>query len=240
MLTGTQARTEKARRVALNLAQTLVVEPSRRARHAATASLLRRGRQRTFTVDGREVPYFLHAYNTTWRNERGVEIALALEALRRRPGRLLEVGNVLGHYLPAEHDVVDKYELGPGVQNVDVLAFEPAHDYDLIVAISTLEHVGLDEDDIDPEKPAKTLERLSGFLAPAGELFVTVPLGYNPALDGALLAGELELDEVWYFKRVSARNDWVQAAAADVVGAEYGRPFEKANAIAIGTRRRRA
>ena len=63
----------------------------------------------------------MHDYHYTWLNERAVEVALALDLLERHPGAsVLEVGNVLGHYVPFEHTVVDKYEQAPGVLNEDV------------------------------------------------------------------------------------------------------------------------
>ena len=65
----------------------------------------------SFAWQGRQVGYFHHRYHYTWLNERAVETALALEVLREHAGRdILEIGNVLSHYLPVEHLVVDKYE----------------------------------------------------------------------------------------------------------------------------------
>ena len=48
------------------------------------------------------------------------------------------------------HDVLDKYEKGNNVINDDVVSFSTEVKYDLIVSVSTLEHVGWDENlDID-------------------------------------------------------------------------------------------
>ena len=66
---------------------------------------------------------------------------------------MLEVGNVLGHYVPVEHLVVDKYEQAPGVLNDDVADLDLGRQFDLVLAVSTLEHVGLDEETRDPDKP---------------------------------------------------------------------------------------
>ena len=75
-----------------------------------------RGREHgSFAWDGARLPYFVHDYHYTWLNERAVEVALALDLLERHPGAsVLEVGNVLGHYVPFEHTVVDKYEQAAG------------------------------------------------------------------------------------------------------------------------------
>jgi len=196
--------------------------------------------RRSFRWGSREVPYFHHAYNYTWLNERAVEVALALEVLDAHAGgSVLEIGNVLGHYRTLDHLVVDKYEQAPGVVNADVADFETDCRFDLILAVSTLEHVGFDESVRDPEKPARALERLRSLLAPGGRLWVTIPVDYNPDLDRHLRAADLgftsvralrrddrrnrwrevPLDEVW-----TARYDWLLYTAHGVVVAEYAAP----------------
>src|ERR1700735_3325460 len=102
---------------------------------------------RTFEFDGRRFSYFVAAYNKTWENERTVELPIGVDALERHAdGRILEVGNVLKHYVNSPHDVVDKYEQSTRTFQMDVLDFEPAQLYDLIVSLSTFEHIGFDEE----------------------------------------------------------------------------------------------
>jgi hypothetical protein len=145
-------------------------------------------RGRHFSAGGTEHPYFVHPYNPTWRSERAVEIPLALEFRSRMRGQGAEIGNVLAHYVETDHIRVDKYEQAEGVQNLDVLDFDPGP-LDWIIAISTLEHVGWDEEPRDPAKAVRALEHLRGLLVPGGRLFLTVPLGHNPGLDAAVGAG---------------------------------------------------
>jgi hypothetical protein len=204
------------------------------ARALGDAAILRRMRRRTFVFEGEKFPYFIHAYNTTWRNERAVEVAVARRFLELGRGPILEVGNVLSHYFPVDHDVVDKYEAAPRVSNVDVLEFEPDVRYGVIIAISTLEHVGFDEADTDPGKPRRALEHLTKLLAPEGSLFVTVPLGYNTSLDRDLFEGRLSFDKLRFMKRVSKDNRWRQVTVDEVREARYDAPYEKGNALAIG------
>jgi hypothetical protein len=136
----------------------------------------------------RRYAYFAHPYNATWRNERAVEIPLAREFLARFPGGVgLEVGNVMSHYGPIRHTVLDKYEADPRVVAVDVVDFHPPQRFDYILSISTLEHVGRDEVPCEPEKSPRALAHLRALVQPDGRLFVTCPLGYNPALDRAVL-----------------------------------------------------
>lgn len=128
---------------------------------------------------------FDHPYNTTRHNERAIEIPCVMRWLRGRTGRGLEVGNVLGHYGMAGHRVVDRWEKGPNVDNVDV--FDVEGSYRWIVSVSTLEHVRWDEPERDPGGAWRALQHLRSLLKPGGGLFVTVPLGHHEELDGHLL-----------------------------------------------------
>jgi SAM-dependent methyltransferase len=202
----------------------------------ATLGRLMRGRE--FRFDGRTFPYFVALYNTTWANERAVELPIALDALRRHEGkRILEVGNVLKHYVPSPHDVVDKYEEGDQAHRVDVMDFHPDRPYDLVVSISTFEHIGYDEDVRDPQKVLRAIEHVKAMLAPGGELLISVPLGYNAALDEQIRRGEPAFDETLFLKRTSRLNHWKQVPAAEAEGAKYGEPYRAANALLVGRAR---
>ncbi len=129
-----------------------------------------------------------------WRclAERCVELPVARAFLaERRWNSLLEIGNVLGYWydLPA-HTVVDRYERGTGIQNQDIVEFHPTDRYDAIVSISTLEHVGFDEPVPDPAKFLRAVRVLEGLRSPGGRIFLSVPIGYNPAVDRAVREGE--------------------------------------------------
>jgi hypothetical protein len=39
---------------------------------------------------------------------------------KERGSDFLEVGNVLNHYFKLNHDVIDKYEKGKNVKNIDI------------------------------------------------------------------------------------------------------------------------
>lgn len=82
---------------------------------------------------------------------------------------MLEVGDVLSHYFPIHHDVVDKYQVAPGVINQDIAEFIPPERYDLILSISTPEDVGWDETPREPDKLLRAIEHLRNrCLAPGG------------------------------------------------------------------------
>jgi hypothetical protein len=178
--------------------------------------------------------YHYGLYNETWLNERCVEIPLAIGILTKfKDKRILEIGNVLSHYIDTKHDVVDKYEIKNGVINKDVIDYNPLYKYDLILSISTLEHVGFDEEHQDQEKINQAIEKLKSILNIGGILFITVALGYNPHLDFRIRKDILGLEQ-YYLKRISKGNKWKQVSFDEVNSVKYGNPFKAANAIMIG------
>lgn len=189
----------------------------------------------TFEYDGRRVSYLNHRYNHTWLNERAVETALAREVLAEHPeARVLEVGNVMRHYLPGvRHTVVDKYEQAPGVLNADVAELDEGAEYDLVLSVSTLEHVGWDEETVDPEKPGRAVEILKRSLAPGGLLWVTLPVGYNPHLDERLRAGEYGFTRLRALRRESTRNVWREVPLEEVWAAPYDRLLYTAHGLVV-------
>lgn len=191
---------------------------------------------RPFTAGGVDYRYFYHAYNQTYSNERAVEIPLVWAIVQPLPPEgVLEVGNVLSHYFATRHAVIDKYERAPGVQNVDVVDFRPARAYDLIVSISTLEHVGFNETPLEPEKPLRAIRHLRRCLSPQGRLVITVPVGFNPHLDRMLQDGTIPLDDALYLKRVSWDNRWRQVPWEEIRAARYGHPYRNANGLVMAT-----
>jgi hypothetical protein len=191
--------------------------------------------RRTFELDGREYTYLHHRYHYTWLNERAVEVALARRVLAGHdPQDVLEVGNVLPHYLDTRHAVVDKYERAAGVHNADVVDLSPGREYGLIVSVSTLEHVGLDEDVRDPGKPVRAIRRLVELLAPGGTLWLTVPVGYNRELDDRLRDGAVAFDRLAALRRDPHRNRWRQVPVEQVWDAAYDRLLYTAHGLLIG------
>ena len=207
----------------------------RRYWRAMKMTLTRSVRTKTFQFDGREYEYLYHPYNKTWKNERGVEIPIFRELLLKHEGkRVLEVGNVLSHYFPIHHEVVDKYEVSAGVINADIVEFVPQDKYDLIISISTLEHVGWDE---QPQKPGKLLQAIehlrSTCLAPSGRLVASLPIGYNRYFDYLQNNGKSPFTTQHFLKRISKQNYWIESDWEQCRNVPYGRFV--AHAICIGT-----
>jgi hypothetical protein len=192
--------------------------------------------RRSFTLAGESYPYYFGRYNTTWHNERAVEVPVTWEIVRNfEPERVLEVGNVLPHYFMTSHTVLDKDEADPRVVNADVTEFETDRRYDLIVSISTLEHVGFDySETVEERKILVAIDRLRSFLSPTGRLLVTLPIGYNPHLDKLLGDRELRFDRLLAMKRVSGDNRWAETSWEGIANLRYGEPYRGANGLVFG------
>lgn len=231
-------------------------------RHPSLSELRSRGREldlkpiksasvnkeeKTFVFNNIDYEYFYNDYNKTWSSERTVEVPIIWRVLQENPNsKILEVGNVLSHYFKTKHTILDKFEQAPGVINQDIVEFSPPTKFDLIVSISTLEHVGWStkrEEERDQAKFSKAIEKILSLLNPEGKIWFTVPLGYNEFLDDDLRNNRLKLDGMYFLKRISADNRWKQCGYDEVRDSVYGGftitatknpPFPKANAIMVG------
>jgi hypothetical protein len=187
----------------------------------------------SFIFNGQSLPYFVHSYNTTWRCERAVEIPIIWPLVRLYQDKnVLEVGNVLSHYFSVGHDIVDKYEKAEGVIHEDALFFNPNKTYDLIVSISTLEHIGWDETPREPEKVLLCIHHLKSLLSSGGLIVFSVPSGYNPYLDDILRRKAVGSARYYHLKRTAA-DRWKQSDYGDIEGVTYGVPWGAANGITI-------
>lgn len=190
-------------------------------------------RQTKFRLAGSEYDYgplFLNG-------ERIVEIPVALDFVAKHIGpetKWLEVGNVLSQYRVPAHETIDKYERVNGVGNVDVLDFSPRDQYDVIVSISTLEHVGWDEAEQDATKARRASEHIfRDCLRPGGRLLVSMPLGYNPSVDQMFASG-LPLGKPGVLIQSSRARTWREIPKNELVEIEpYSYTSHTARAVAI-------
>jgi hypothetical protein len=192
--------------------------------------------RRSFELAGREYRYYFGRYNTTWHHERAVEVPVVWDIVRQfEAERVLEVGNVLPHYFKTGHTVVDKDEADPRVVNSDIVEFQTVRRFDLIVTISTLEHVGFDySETVQPEKIIDAIDHLRGLLSPEGRLLITLPMGYNPYLDELLRDGTIRFDRVLAMQRISADNQWRETSWEGIAHDRYNDPYRGANGLVIG------
>jgi len=194
----------------------------------------RRSRER-FELLGHALPYTFSRYNSSFLNERTVEVSIARWFLAQgATGRMLEVGNVLSHYGIHGHDVVDRYERAPGVINEDIVDFVPDESYDTVVSISTLEHVGRDETPRRPERAIAAFDVVQAVVVPGCRMLVIVPFGYNHAMDEAIRSGRIQMPRQTALVRVDRRNRWVEASVDEGLERPYSSSFGHANAIYVG------
>ena len=181
----------------------------------------------TFRLGGLTLPYIHHPYNYTSNNERAVEVAVGLYLLSKA-NRALEVGAVLPHYLPkwpkGAHEVIDLYEKCPGVTNADVLSYIPRGQYDLVLSISTLEHLHRAAD------IEMAITRMKSWLKDGGMLFVTIPHGYRSEVDELVYSGKLAMDVARMDKMDTERNLWEERPLSDAPKS-YGWPTRNAHTV---------
>ncbi len=164
---------------------------------------------KTFTFNGYKYSYLYHRYNRTVSGERIVEIPIARGILEEYKGKkIMEVGNVLSHYFPTNHTVLDKYEKGGRVINKDVVDYSEREKYDLIISISTMEHVGWDYGEKrDVRKFKKAVNKLKSNLKNGGMLIITLPLYYRKDLDNLILEHKTGFTKHYFLKRKNLWNE---------------------------------
>lgn len=187
----------------------------------------------SFEFNGNELDYFFHPSNRTWTNGRQIEIPIGRSFSEEYPPEdVLEIGNVLNHYFPVSHDVLDKYEEYPGVINEDIVEFSPDRSYDLVFAISTIEHIGYDEEPKEPRKVVRAVEHIGGLLSDEGTFIATWPLGKNQYLDEWHRDGTIPFTDRYYMKR-TGNCRWRQATWEEVKDSTYEYPDPSVEAISV-------
>ena len=188
----------------------------------------------SFILNGKSYNYFYH-WLGTFSNERCIEVPIIWDEVKQYNGKkVLEVGNVLSNYFSTNHDVVDKYEKAYGVINQDIVDFHPIKKYDLIVSISTLEHVGWEEIPKEPLKILSAIDNMMDLLEPQGKIVVTLPFGYNPEIIKLIKDGKIHFTQKFCMKRISSDNKWAEVKYEDIINSKYNEPFPYANGLIIG------
>jgi len=190
---------------------------------------------RYFEVDGKRYHYFINHYNAV-TTERVVEVPFVIDFLKKNKyedKKVLEVGNVLSHYFKFKHKIVDKYEKETYVDNVDIVDFNPSEKYDIIISISTVEHIGYDEPIKEVGKSKRAIQKIIDLLNNNGIALITVPLGYNPEIDSIVRNKEIEFSKRYFLKRISRLNLWEETKLEEAMNYKYGSKYQYANAVAF-------
>jgi len=190
--------------------------------------------RKKFILNNKQYKLFYHNYNIAWANERCVEIPIILGFIKDNNGKILEVGNVLSHYFNADWDILDKFEKKSGVINEDANQFNPKSKYDLIISISTFEHIGFDDELRNKQKIINTFNNLkNNCLNKKGKIIITSPIGYNPEMDSAILNNQFKFNEQIFIKR-RGLLDWKQIPKEEALASKYNEPFPYGNCVFIG------
>lgn len=185
---------------------------------------------KTFVFEGKTYGYFPSGH------ERTVEVPITMEVVQRhraRGSRILEVGRVLPRYYQFKETVVDKFE---GPIKEDILTYKPSEPFNLIVSISTVEHIWWDDKSVPrtPGKATEAIKRMLTMLAPGGEMLLTWPIGYNSPLDADLFKGAFPEAHVSYMRRTTKKtNEWTMSNEAEARAAKYKKPFPAGNVVVI-------
>lgn len=196
--------------------------------------------KKEFIYNWTKFKYFNHEYNATYANERKIEVPIIKYYIEKNKWKILEIWNVLSHYYNTNHYVVDKYEKDnyKNLINKDIIEFNSDNKYDLIVSISTFEHVWFDEIPQEKEKILKALIHVyNNLLSNNWTLLITVPFWYNDFLDN--LIKEKKLNELFndveikYLKKIS-NNYWEEVnSVKDIFNYTYWKYYNCANSICI-------
>jgi hypothetical protein len=199
--------------------------------------LVAAGRRRATELLGEPIPLHYEFRRWAWRTERCVEIALGRRFLAaHQPANVLEVGNVMPLAGFRGHSVLDKYEMGEGVINEDIVGFTPGRSYSLVLSLSTLEHVGLDEEPQDLNKAANALLSMAALVEPDGALVVTIPVGYHRRLEQTFTGADSVFDSVTLLVKTSRMARWEHRPLSLLDRLNYGAPYACGNGLLVGVR----
>lgn len=225
----------------------------------------------TFNYQGKEIPYNRIKFNNP--TERAVEVPIAFDFLANleKRSRILEVGNVLSNYENSlsqvlginSRKIIDKFEVDLSVDNEDLMNLPTEKNYDAIVSVSTVEHIGQGVDPSldygesieirDLEAPLKAIVKIYELLAINGKALITTPFGnltdagwyIQFSQDYLQLVVEkfgIPQDAISrsFFKLIDQETQennfktlWVESELYEVRNSEYNSPFNGANAIVV-------
>lgn len=190
-------------------------------------------RNQYFIVAGKKYKYHLKKMQSV-DNEQAIEVPYSLAfVLNNKTHNFLEVGNVLSNYFDMQHDVVDKYETADGIINKDICSYDTEKRYDLIVSISTVEHIGYDELNKVKGKALRSIRSMMKLLKKNGKLLISVPLNYNLEIDNIIVNKKIQFSEKHFMKRVSWFNIWKETNQADALKYKYNRKYRNSAANAV-------
>ena len=128
---------------------------------------------------------------------------------------------------------MDKYEIGAGIINQDIIDYDPKSRFDATISISTIEHVRFDEPDRKEGKALAALLKIEDLLSEGGEALISVPVRYNPEIDYILANRVINFSKVIYMKKRIRMNLWTETDFNDCSKIPYNYRCPCANCVAF-------
>ena len=111
----------------------------------------------------------------------------------------------------------------PNAASLSLVDFKTKERYDIIISISTIEHIGWDEAKKDPKKALLAIKNLMKILKDGGKLILSFPLNYNHFLDEIIKTKKLPFSSKKILKKI--KGIWVQIPFEEYVrGEEIAEP----------------
>lgn len=144
-----------------------------------------------FKVNNLEFKYCRSEANNAYKNERTVEVPTGKWALdiMLKYGPVVEIGDVMWHYYPISHVVIDLYEKRDGVANINFLDFDPSGTN--VLSISTIEHIGHAEYN-RPSIPNGFMNAMNSIVNRAKLYFITLPIGFRDDITNFIKDSKLQ------------------------------------------------
>lgn|SRR5574337_148190 len=183
----------------------------------------------TFKFKNKNFEYFLHRGNS----EKRLEIAIAsyyIKETYKNNHSVIEWGNVMAcNGFEVKHDIVDIVE-GPIKEDWEF--WQPKRHYDLLVSISSLEHINMGDYN-QPKTGIDKLIRIGKRISSiAKSALIILPLHYNLEMDQLILNDKKPFDiyEKTYYTRVDVLN-WgeIKKERVGTLGRGYCFPYPYSN-----------
>ena len=151
-------------------------------------------------INNTSFDYFKHNYNSTWTNERHIEVSLGIYFLNKFNFNCIEIGAVMPHY-----DYISKLVIDPrdDYQNCyRINALDHSYINENVLSISTIEHFKIDEFNRTDYDSIICLYKI---INEAKNYLITWPIGYNKILDNFTKLSNIPR---FIIKRKNIENEW--------------------------------
>lgn len=151
-------------------------------------------------INNTSFDYFKHNYNSTWTNERHIEVSLGIYFINKFNFNCIEIGAVMPYYDYTSKLVIDPRDDYQNCYRINALD----HSYinENVLSISTIEHFKIDEFNRTDYDSIICLYKI---INEAKNYLITWPIGYNKILDNFTKLSNIPR---FIIKRKNIENEW--------------------------------